>query len=121
MKQKIVLFYFALSILSFVFALIGCGGGGSSSGGSSTTSVPPTATCKNGEYDCEGGLGGSGIKKCVNGAWVHVLDCTCKVNVGDPRKPPYATSCESITQYTACSYAGVSCVKCVDGQNCVYY
>lgn len=76
--------------------------------------VPP------GGYRCLGGIGGHSILECQNGQLNVVATCDCTVSMGDPRKPPYATSCSygSGSDDRVCEYAGVSCLECVVGSGC---
>lgn len=98
-------------------------GGGTSSGTTCTTKSGGTASA--GDYRCLGGAGAldrvSGIEVCKNGAWVSAASCSCTVSVGDPRKPPYSTSCtpgKPSDGSAVCEYAGSACLTCTKGGSC---
>ncbi len=109
-------------------SLVGCSSDPSDTTGSSFTGagsgcVDGSGDSHNdGDYVCQGGIGGSGIQRCDSGTWVEAATCDCGVSVGDPRKPPYATSCSygSTSTSRACEYAGVWCVRCQNGQACEF-
>jgi len=66
-------------------------------------------------YKCAG----NSIQQCRGGQWSTVSACTCSVSVGDPRKPPYASTCKSSgTGSVECSYAGSSCMVCKPDTAC---
>jgi hypothetical protein len=73
--------------------------------------------CTEGNYKCSGS---TTIMHCVGGAWTVANACTCSVYMGDPRKPPYASTCKSgsVTGGVDCSYAGVRCLTCTPGGAC---
>lgn len=69
-----------------------------------------------GSYRCNGTYG---IQICRSGAWQSAGSCTCKVYDGDPRKPPYASTCKGDARgNVTCSYAFKSCMTCTKGDGC---
>jgi hypothetical protein len=94
----------------------------SSSSTSATTSACEGYKVKEGDYRCaDGKIGAHTIEVCKGGEWVSADTCSCSVSVGDPRKPPYSTSCSlgSAKGGTVCSYAGSVCKYCRAGESCV--
>ncbi len=88
--------------------------------GTSSGSTKKASSCVEGEYRCASGeIGASSIERCEGGKWTYAAACGCGVKVGDPRKPPYRSSCTiGGTKGTAvCSYAGESCRVCRKGQS----
>src|SRR5687768_11954777 len=96
----------AFSKMVFVgFSLLGLSacsvetGEGSSTGATTKSSPSSTSACsgylvRDGDYRCAGGkIGGLTIEVCKDGEWQVADTCSCSVSVGDPRKPPYSTSC----------------------------
>jgi hypothetical protein len=96
---------------------VGCGSSDSSDG---TTSANAPLTCdgyESGWYKCDF-TGSYGYNLCSGGSWLAGA-CTCTVSVGDPRKPPYASTCKGDgLGNIECSYAGSRCRTCTKGVGC---
>jgi hypothetical protein len=96
------------------FAVAACGGS-ESSGEDATSSQTSNAGCDGyaeGAYKCDF-TGSSSYKVCRKGSWSYGGSCTCTVYDGDPRKPPYASSCKYHGSGSIeCSYAFKVCSVC---------
>lgn len=96
--------------------------GGEAPAKAGTCAAAPTADgggsgCTEGNYRCASKFG-YGIEICKNGQWESAGGCDCSVSVGDPRKPPYATSCYQNASSVSCEYAGKACKACTNGKAC---
>lgn len=97
--------------------LLASGCGGSEEG--TATGSGTSAVCTEGAYKCEY-TGSYSFSKCTGGQWTGGGGCTCSVSVGDPRKPPYASTCKyHDVGSIECSYAGSLCMLCAPGTGCV--
>ncbi len=83
--------------------------GGTSPGGACGSSAANAYKCA-----------GNSIQQCKGGQWVSAGSCTCSVSVGDPRKPPYASTCKTTGTdgVVECSYAGSRCMLCKPESGC---
>ncbi|HYY53123.1 MAG TPA: hypothetical protein VE755_09630 [Myxococcales bacterium] len=92
-----------------------CGGSEKSGGTTGDESSSSSSGCDGyaeGDYKCDY-TGSYSYNVCHNGSWKYAGACTCSVSVGDPRKPPYASTCKSHgTGNIECSYAFSTCLIC---------
>jgi hypothetical protein len=118
-SMKSLAAFAALTILLAACTLEGGQDGDDLTEGTSAKPASTASACTDGEYRCANGkIGAGSIEVCRDGAWEYAAACGCGVKVGDPRKPPYRSSCSlgSTKGSAVCSYAGESCRVCRRGE-----